>query len=278
MKNYLILFTFLMITQSSYALIGGLESKGTEKNGIFHIVVINPEDEDDNGLCTATKIGRNLILTAAHCFDSDKNPSMIGYSTSSKNQDMEFEGLNVSAVYLHPSYNQESEDFGLPESDIAIVKIEPDEQFATLSTREIDLNELKVGEAVELWGHGCQKHVEKIDGYFPIKKTGTSVLLGKDALLKNNFGVATQIIREGSNNIYNDNFLTLAKGLDSKKPSLCFGDSGGPLIKDGKVVGVNGSFLTNFVNEEGRTKNGLAYINLHARLSVVSDWLKEIMN
>ncbi len=62
---------------------------------------------------------------------------------------------------------------------------------------------------------------------------------------------------------------TLATGGHA---SLCVGDSGGPTVRNGKIVGVNSSYI---IDQNLQTEE--AYLNLHSRISNVQGWIRSII-
>lgn len=92
-----LLLTLVLIASSSFAeanLFGG--SEDVQNDGIFHIA-IKEKGSEDADLCTASKIGPESFLTAAHCFDNHKIYSVM-LSAASKKQILHSPILQLSQL------------------------------------------------------------------------------------------------------------------------------------------------------------------------------------
>lgn len=70
------------------------------------------------------------------------------------------------------------------------------------------------------------------------------------------------------------NFFTKGQKFDPSAPSLCPGDSGGPVYNlDGEIVGVNAQYTF-----KPKDPSGVSYTNLHTKISAVADWLQNIIS
>jgi secreted trypsin-like serine protease len=291
-KITLLLISISFSTQL-FALIGGEVAKTGEGAGVLQIVVQDNKDANINNQCTATKIREDVLLTAAHCFEHiQERSSILGFTTKIDNSDFDFEGVEISKVVIHPTYvldnedenqdssNEESllgtdeDEMGSDQIDMAIVFLKPGTSFGNITAREIDYEFVNPDASVEIWGYGCQKSTNSTDDYLPLKKHGKSKTLDQ-VVLRKNYGRLTRAVHNEANIIYQNNILTAGLNIDSKSSSVCFGDSGGPLFKDGKLVGVNTTYLAKGMDQNGKSPSGKTDVNLHQRLSVVKDWLKE---
>ena len=292
LKITLLLISISFSTQL-FALIGGEVAKAGEGAGVFQIVVQDNKNADINNQCTATKIREDVLLTAAHCFGNIQERSgILGFTTKIDNSDFDFEGVEISKVVIHSSYvlevkietqdssNDENslgtdeDELGSDQIDMAIVFLKTGTSFGKIATREIDYEFVNPNASVEIWGYGCQRSTNSIDDYSPLKKHGTSKTL-EQVILGKNYGRLTTAVHNEANIIYQNNILTAGLNIDSKASSVCFGDSGGPLFKDGKLVGVNTTYLAKGMDQNGKSPSGKTDVNYHQRLSVVKDWLKE---
>jgi len=214
----------------------------------------------DSRQCSATKIAARRFLTAAHCvadtstgtvastFTSD---SLILVSNTAAPALRDFVHLHVEHVDLHPDFERALRRFhtykekiineyrkrhkGL-KLELRIRKIESDNHFtartpdlAVVSVREltqgipiasINFSPLTAKDLVHLVGYGC----------------GTS----RNVPLASKYGKRrrgeARVIR-----VDTVNFYTFAHQMRPGAPSLCSGDSGGPVMRAGKVVGVHGT-------------------------------------
>ncbi len=232
---------------AAYPLIGGRVATLNEGKGIFQIA-IQDKDDEDYGFCTATKIGKNVLLTAAHCFNHNKLPETIGFSTLITNEDFDYDGAYVEKIVIPENYASQEDELYSP--DIALVFLKDTPQFDLIEVLEMDLNVVQDDVHVEYWGYGCQESANKVDNYSPVKKKGTNITLNKE-VLRGQFGIMSEMVHKDIENIYSSLILTPGLGIIKYASSLCFGDSGGPILYDNKVVGINVSFLSKDMKRDG---------------------------
>ncbi len=233
---------------------------------------------NNQSACTATKIAHNLLLTAAHCFD--ESAEIVGFSTKQSNQELEFKQMILEEVAIHPSYAAlDNNDYmeSLLVQDIAIVKVSISSEFQNIPVRELDFSEISPDEELSFYGYGCIKSVNELEDYYPIRKVAVTDSLAINCLTSDH-GLMTSFYQDISSVIYRNNVITPGKAKDSEAASICYGDSGGPLLRDGKVVGINTLYTFNDITVDGDSLSGISYLNLHARLSMAKDWIKKRMN
>ncbi len=267
----------LLISLSAFSkplIIGGSIALPNEGNGVFQIAIQDKAAEEYN-FCTSTKIGKNVFITAAHCFDENKGPTALGISTKVINNDFDYAGVEVENVVIHPLYNDQDENFNSP--DVALVFVKNNADFDSIQIRELDLNFVQQDKQIEYWGFGCQKTTNDTDNYSPVKKRANNTTLGKN-VLKRNFGVFSETVHASAEAIYSSMILTAGLSMDKNASSLCWGDSGGPVFLDGKIVGINASYLSEDMKEDGTSRNGVTDVNLHVRLSAIKEWILENLN
>jgi hypothetical protein len=210
--------------------------------------------------CSATKIAEKRFLTAAHCVaDTSTGTLASAFATGRKIRvsnavvptQSDFVSLHVERADMHPDFIQVLERFHAYKEKIIneyrdqyegadlqqrIRRIEADNHItgrypdlAVVTVREstpgipiadIDFAPLTAEESVHLVGYGCE-----ISQYeLPASEHG-----------RRRWG-ETRVIR-----IDPVNFYTFAHRIRPGSPSLCPGDSGGPVMRAGKVVGVHGT-------------------------------------
>jgi hypothetical protein len=125
--------------------------------------------------------------------------------------------------------------------DVAVLIVaEPTPAIPTLA---VDLSPLAAGAEVELVGRGCRQVEDALVRNPAVRTWGVSTVLRVDAV----------------------NFYSAAAQLRPGAPSLCPGDSGGPVLRDGRVVGVHGVVY-------GLKPRAGARSNLAVNLSRLADW------
>jgi secreted trypsin-like serine protease len=269
------IFFFLIILNSycfaKTSLIGGSESE--QNNGVFHIA-IQEKGSTDIEVCTASKVGPRSFLTAAHCFDGHKTYSLL-LSTESKNPDFDFEIVEIEKLNIHPSYKSE-DDSNFAQSDVAIVTISSSVIFSELETLDVSFEEVSSNSKVQIWGFGCQESLHKLETYYPVKKFSETIVEDKSSLIKID-GLIGETIREMADDIYAFNFSTPGKTKSKMESSLCFGDSGGPVLLNNKIIGVNAETFMADLDENGETLSGISYLNQHTRISKLKNWFSEVL-
>lgn len=184
------------------------------------------------GYCTASLIGPNVILTAAHCLDTGgenlvtsvrMNKSKIGMSCSS-----------------HPAYANAPPSDGLrAEQDYALCLLE--KEIKEIAYETIDLsNQIQVGNQVVMTGYGCTK--VRIDRYGELKYDQSEDVL--------RIGVETISAIDTSPITFEEGNMFYTMSPANTEPTLCPGDSGGPVFvltlnanlraaTNRRVIGVN---------------------------------------
>lgn len=172
-------------------------------------------NSDGVASCTATVIGKNHLVSAAHCFSKGQKIHRIGIGRNATPDP----GIKILGVIYHPKYHdfQESGDFDLdgnPLYDIAVIAISTDNSSFNLQPVELANKELLVQNAPVI-----------ISG-FGVTESGRQDA-GKLRSVESSIGKIFDRRRE----------------LDTRTlgQSGCFGDSGGPLFlksEDGiKLIG-----------------------------------------
>ncbi|AFL73200.1 trypsin-like peptidase domain-containing protein [Thiocystis violascens] len=214
--------------------------------------------------CSATKIAPDAFLTAAHCvadmragtLDAAFQPGRRIF-VSNRTEPMtreDFIGLTLRKTQIHPRYREAlqrffayreekvrdyrarytgeelarrirlieaSHHFTSRFPDVAILFVR--EPTASIPLARVDCAPLLPGDAVQLVGYG----------YESLKNI--ALARQKHPFGRRHWGT-TEVIR-----VDPVNFYTYGGLMRAGEPSLSPGDSGGPVLRSGRVVGVNGT-------------------------------------
>ncbi len=239
--------------------------------------------------CTATKIAPRRFLTAAHCVantSQGKVDQTFAPGSKIRVSNMlvpvgptDFLQLHVERAHLPPEFEQALERlFAYQQKrirqyrerytgveleqrvrhvksqnhitsripDLAIVQVR--EHSPKIPQARIDFGALAADEPVRLVGYGCERF-EKRKGQGGVPPPN-----------RRKWG-ETRVIR-----VDPVNFYTFARRMRPGAPSLCPGDSGGPVMRAGKVVGVHGTVY-------GLARKHGARSNMSVNLRTVQPWL-----
>ena len=177
--------------------------------------------------CTGTRVAKDLILTAAHCLDSESgkiNSLAIGTGFA-PNVDILRDQISYSKWETHPKFeNPRKFDIGLIR--IASSEVAKLDQL-NLKIARVSFSQVEPYTDVTMYGYGCPANGAGIDGN---KRYGKAFMLDS-SLLGNSFDLV---------------HVTPSEGFDPTEARLCGGDSGGPLVLDGRVIGTNAGVSDNY--------------------------------
>lgn len=204
------------------------------------LVDISAPSQDKKSRCTGTLVGPQVVFFSAHCIDTEKGPSRLSLlRIDSRDVDLHCE--------LHPDYLKAEYRAPEPRSsqDFALCLLDDQgvlpASLTNMQFEVIDASEvLKRGENVLLTGYGCKSL--KFSAYGELVPT-----YDKDSILgigNNTIATATGTWPE------NPAYVTTLARSGTAQPSICPGDSGGPLFSGVKASAPDGLRRVRGVNSE----------------------------
>ncbi len=233
--------------------------------------------------CTAAKVAPKLILTAAHCVvDLHTGDIRANYQTDSKigiqygsktYTDFVVETLPhesfVNAVKAANAAGNSPNNVSKDSYDVAFIVVR--ENLTDIGEAEIDLNKVLVTDPLIVGGYGCEDHLGGTTPSPRHYKAGETYAVDIDALAGARGNYSSRSVQQS---IFQHNILTAAQKFDSAVPSICPGDSGGPVYRANDhlaIVGVNSYYSFN-------DESGISTTNWHTRLSNLKTWVLDIVD
>ncbi len=235
-----------------------------------------------DGGCTAAKVAPRVVLTAAHCLVDHEAPHLIhaDYVVGAKSRFQNHRGLDVqvpvAGVFIHPSYllrlagrftaGLSVAGVAFEAYDAAFLVLEQD--LPEVPSAPLSFEPVLPGDEVEIGGWGCENSTMDGPGERRLK-TFTTRVIPTEVVPEDSLRSPLRPFRVPSRAAA-FNFFTPGRTLEENAASICPGDSGGPVYRGGSVVGVNAQYTF-------RDDSAISSANLHARLSGVEAWAREIL-
>lgn len=302
-----------MLWLLTYVLLANFNSYADKKNGqpeFAKFLVGGKEDLSDsfpsvlsfslvdNSLkerCSGTKIGPNILLTAAHCILNEvqhkdvtsiekiKVGTHFYYSSSPKISNPKLVTSTEVVSFFVPSSLEAC--FDKPEKevahcvdkapDIALIQIKESQPFNEIETALMDLSFVDHGDTVSVVGYGVQG---ENDASPPVRKSHTMKVVDPE-MLKKVYEELSDAEDEVDNELY---FGTYGISMGEEYASLGSGDSGGAVFKEREgvqyLVGVNAfAFCPNDTPDCEITSNSFfARIHSGGRYKL-GEWLSDML-
>jgi hypothetical protein len=198
----LALAVFTLFASPAWAILQGATSR--DPNGLRRSVV---SIENSLGeLCSGVIVGRDLVLTAAHCV-----MDRAAYRISALTRAFRPQRFNVAALAIHPTFVPGTTPRTQPGIDLAILKLDRPFGPEFLALDPTEAGRIDVGDAVTIAGFGVSS--ERLKGSARTLRQTNLVSLGP-------IEVANRVLI-----VVDRNRLAETTGAGA-----CRGDSGGPIL------------------------------------------------
>ena len=219
-------------------------------------------------ICTMAKVSVDEYLLADHClltpiFSNRSTFTLTNHPTGITGY-RPFTIAKVSTAQRWRKKISELPKEELPHAsfeypDIVLLKI--NERFDDIPIAKISLAETNNPASYYITGYGCEKNTKK--GTTSIRKVVRTTSLSKKQFKSTKDGLLQEVQKKAWKDIYRTNIVTpgsrffaksnpkvnemIKKGeieRNDNTPTICFGDSGGPLLNESKTIaGVNSVML-----------------------------------
>ena len=242
-----ILFIVLALSASAHAMIvGGVDVPAHDPIQGSTAAMYEPSSDGTGGaLCTASLIGPNTALTAAHCVQKGSYaPDMI-FGNNVRAPDSVH--LPVTGIAVNPAW-EKNRGRGMDQGDIAVVKfsgkVPPGYHPATMDSTNSDI---KKGDSAILAGYGIND-VKTHEGAGILRKTSVSVAS----------------VRKGKSEMIFD---------QSRGHGACHGDSGGPaFFQRGQKMVLGGVTNRSYPNS---ASDDCAHKVVYTKVAAYRPWIEK---
>jgi hypothetical protein len=240
----------------------------------------------DGGSCSGGRIGPRHIISAGHCNGRGSNLSEVGIGAGTGPA---FRSHSLLGTFDKNVYASNFSGASPAVNDLMALAIKPGDAFASIARlRDLNIPISQIGTyssgPVRVTGYGCTTNLSATsrtfvktpvggDGVFfddlkrskivPAQASGGAVItIGMPAVLTGPVGSQSYL-------------STVPKGrLLKDRVETCAGDSGGPVLQNGVIVGVNsGTFMVPDSGTPGFTHSA---VNLHSPINI--PMIQDVLN
>ncbi|XP_011505268.1 PREDICTED: chymotrypsin-2-like [Ceratosolen solmsi marchali] len=196
-------------------------------------------------ICGGAIISQQHILTAAHCFDDTRLYEISVYIGTSLSTNYTMPYYRVCNVHAHPKYDAKNEMAMKAQYDIAVAVVVPRiilneyQNVVSLPRRNVGVGKTGV---ITGWGK---------TGY-PIGDTSEVIQMQTMTIIKN-----SECQKYLPFPLHSDQLCAFQR----KGVGACYGDSGAPLVVDGKIVAVSSFVRPCAIGEPDIYVRVYAYLN-----------------
>ena len=245
-----VLSIMLLLSCSAHALIiGGVDMTASDPIQRSTAALYEPSSDGSGGaLCTASLIGKNTALTAAHCVQKGAYSPVMIFGPNVRSPDSVH--LPITGVAVNPAW-QQNRGRGMDQGDIAVVKfkgqIPAGYQPATMDAAN---DNIQKGESAVLAGYGVS-NASTHEGAGVLRKTSVSVAE----------------VRKGKSEMIFD---------QSHGRGACHGDSGGPAyFQRGQKMVLAGVTNRSYPNT---ASDDCAHKVVYTKVSAYRPWIEKSEN
>ncbi|XP_013192367.1 chymotrypsin-1 isoform X2 [Amyelois transitella] len=238
---YFVIYVGSSSFKGSSRVVGGYDAP--YEFGRFHASLQNVTGSH---VCGGAVISLSRAVTAAHCVVG-ADPMYIKVVVGTTNLDIGGQEFDVKSIDIHENYN-----YSLRTNDIAIVTIDGMFDTRTINVLEVDDISLTEDDPVILTGFGAQTP----NG----ESSRVMYALNLSVFSQETCEYAMRYSRQVVDTMF-CTFTQIGQGT-------CHGDSGGPLIKNNKLVGLVSWGIPCAVG----------FPDVHTRISSFADWIRSKIN
>lgn len=236
---------------------------GISLDGVSDLII------DGSTRCTGSRIGSNLVLTAAHCVTNNSgqiDASTVQATWETANGDFT---LSSQTINVHPLWNGDLADG----ADIAVIEMIQD-IASSVPTYDLFFDRNEIGQTFTKVGYGRSGNgIDGDIGSLGTKRQGQNIYdeTGQffESINVNDEGVLLFDFDDGTNNTFGNS------GIGFQEINSAPGDSGGPTFINGLIAGVT-SFGTTLESEDidGTTNSTFGEISGDARVSEYRNFIE----